>query len=327
MRGRSTAIFLRVRLQFFVALSGILPVLLPAQVVFPVSIEGTPGADEELEAAIRSNLVGAAKHWSRHLDGPSASIEIVLRIAHDAPNGLGSGNSVTVAKVGEAGKKDVYEQGMAYEIRTGQDPNGTEPDVLIVLHPDYLSTLWFDPDPLHRTVPVPRHKLDAVSVLLHELGHAIAFNGWLSFDDGPRDDGAISTYDCHVRVSGSNFVFAGPRAMRLYGDVVPLSRTRNNYHHVGDAVRGPDDPLARDLMNGVTLEFGRRYSISELDLAMVADARLAVETVQAKSSGSRRPGNRTATESRSEPDSRPRDADSAPRCVHMPEAVRRIKRK
>lgn len=260
-----------------VVLGAVLSMPGQAQVAFPVSFEGVPIVDEPRKDAIESNLVAAAEHWIAHFDNAPASIEIILRIDYDAASGLGSGNSVTVTKMGAAGERTIYEQGMVHELRTGRDPNGVDSDVLIVLHPDYLSTFWLDPDPRCRTAPVPPDKLDAVTVFLHELGHAIAFNGWLDPSDGSLDGDALSTYDRHVRLTGSDFVFTGPNATRLYGDPVPLARTRNNYHHVGDSLRGADDPLADDLMNGVRFQHGRRYAISALDLAMLADASVPVK--------------------------------------------------
>jgi hypothetical protein len=110
-----------------------------------------------------------------------------------------------------------------------------------------------------------------MSVFLHELGHALVFNGWLDPATGELEGGAMSTYDRHVINDGRSFYFVGLNAMRVHGGPVRLGRTHNNYHHVGDTPEGPDAGLADDLMNGIVFERGRRYAISELDLAILAD--------------------------------------------------------
>lgn len=260
---------------FVVVMWLFIPVALPGQITFHLAIEDCANELKEQRAALESNLLAAAELWAEHFDG-TASIEIVFRIDHNANAGRGSGNSVTVAKVAKYGRNVIYEQGMAYEIRTGVDPNGDEPDVVVILHPEYLKTLWFDPSPKQRTAPVPDNHLDAVSVFLHELGHALAFNGWLDQTTGELKGEAMSTYDRYVVHDGREFYFVGLNAMRVHGGPIPLSREQNNYHHVGRA-KSPKTELADDLMNGIVFEYGKRYFISELDLAILADTGIPVK--------------------------------------------------
>ena len=90
--------------------------------------------------------------------------------------------------VDNIGGVDVYEQGVANEIRTGVDPNDAAPDLYLKFQPSYLTgELWFDPAPQAQNVPVPSDKTDAYSIILHELTHAIGFNGWR--DSTPRCSG------------------------------------------------------------------------------------------------------------------------------------------
>jgi hypothetical protein len=257
-----------------------------AQVSFRVAIEDEGNEFKKEHADMEANLRAAAELWAERLDG-EASIEIVFRISSDANAGRGSGNSATVVKVKDYGANVIYEQGMAHEIRTGFDPNGDEPDVVIVLHPEYLKTMWFDPHPKRRTAPVPSDRLDAVSVFMHELGHALAFNGWLDPATGELSGNAISTYDRHVLHDGTEFYFVGLEAIKHHGGPIPLSRKDNNYHHVGRAKDGADAHLVNDLMNGLVFDYGKRYSISDLDLAMLADTGVAVK--RERSSGEPKP--------------------------------------
>jgi hypothetical protein len=77
-----------------------------------------------------------------------------------------------------------------------------------------------------------------------------------------------------VTFDGKNFFFNGPDAMKLYGCVVPLAHTSNNYHHVAENGETTDPKLTGDLMNGITLEWSRRYYISPLDVAILSDCGL-----------------------------------------------------
>jgi hypothetical protein len=170
----------------------------------------------------------------------------------------------------------VIEEGMPHELRTGEDPNGATPDVEIVFDPDYAKTMWWDPKPRSRTRPVPSDKLDALSVVLHELGHAIGFNGRLDPKTGSPTGGEISTYDRWVEYDGKDFFFTGPTATNIYRKKIPLSRTATNYHHFGEPGPGLDRKLKEDLMNGIVMQYGRRYEVSALDLAILADCGLEV---------------------------------------------------
>jgi hypothetical protein len=154
-------------------------------------------------------------------------------------------------------------------LRTGVDPNGDAPDIEIVLNPDYLASLWFDPNPYARVESVPFDQIDAVSVFLHEFGHAFGFNGWRDGFDGSLSFDFMSTFDQHTAFDGANLWFTGEQASNLYGGPVPV--TLGNYGHVGNLSPEPGEDLLPDLMNGIVLFYGGRYEITDLDLAMLAD--------------------------------------------------------
>jgi hypothetical protein len=245
-------------------------------VTFRPTIEDRAKELTEGKTVVEGNLLAAAELWADNLDG-KASLEILFRVDRTANAGRGSGASATTSKVKPYGKNIIHEQSMAARIRTGNEPIRDEPDVVIVLHPDYLKTMWFDPEPKRRTARVPTDRLDAVSVFLHEIGHALAFNGWLDPQTGELKGEAMSTYDRYVVHDGQNFYFVGLEALKVYGRPIPLGREHNNYHHVGNTKGGLDAALADDLMNGIVFEFGKRYSISRLDLAIAADTGVSVK--------------------------------------------------
>jgi hypothetical protein len=201
------------------------------------------------------------------------TLEIEIAFSTTVPRA--TGRSVTSWFVTRDGPWNVFEQGAAAELRTGIDPNGARPDVEFVFNPDYLSTLWFDPDPYTRTAPVPGLQVDAMSVLLHEFGHALAFNGWRDPSTGSIGvTGAISTFDRATKFDddGAAF-FIGLSAMAVYGGPVPL--TVGNYVHVGNEAPRLGAGLIGDLMNGVTFYTGTRYDISPLDAAVLHDVGIA----------------------------------------------------
>ena len=218
------------------------------------------------EQSLSANIDAALDLWTHHLvGGASLEIEIVLTDAVQRA----AGHSVTSGLVGQMGAVEVYEQGVAFEIRTGTDPNGAQPDLRILLNTAYLEhELWLDPQPTQRQAAVPLDRVDAVSVFAHELGHALAFNGWWSEYGGGNFVPYASTWDTQTVFDGTGLSFIGAAAMQVYGGPVPVT-LGNNWHIGRDA--GPGADLLGDLMNGVSLQRGRRYDVSALDRAMLSD--------------------------------------------------------
>jgi hypothetical protein len=256
----------------------------PARVEFTVTTHDLPADVKPLEPLIRSNLIAAASAWAGFVDAKPCRVEISFRLDRDAPSGRGSGRSSVSARLGDekdAGGRIVSEQGWASMMRTGVDPNGPgHGDIEVNFEPRYFKTIWWDPHPERRSDRVPPDKLDSMSVLLHELGHALAFNGWIDPKTGRLPgDGFVSTYDRHVKFDGRDFFFVGPHATRLWGGPVPLARTRTNYHHVCETPTGRDALLKPDLMNGIVMEYGRRYDITLLDLAILRDCEVPLKPV------------------------------------------------
>ena len=248
-----------------------------AQVEFTVTTQDLPAEAKPLEPLIKSNLIAAASAWAGFVDAKPCKVEITFRLDRNAASGRGSGRSAVSTRLADERHTDgklVSEQGWAAMMRTGKDLNGDQPDIEIIFEPDYFKTLWWDPRPDLRADRVPQSKLDSMSVLLHELGHALAFNGWIDPKTGQLPGNHISTYDRHVKYDGKNFFFHGPRAVKSWGGPVPLARTRNNYHHVCETPTGRDALLKPDLMNGIVMRYGQRYDITLLDLAILHDCNI-----------------------------------------------------
>jgi hypothetical protein len=104
----------------------------------------------------------------------------------------------------------------------------------------------------------------------------MGFNGRLDPKTGRPTGGEISTYDRWVEFEGNEFSFTGPAATKVYRKKVPLSHTVTNYHHFGEPGPKLDRNLKEDLMNGIVMQYGRRYSVSALDIAILSDCGLEV---------------------------------------------------
>ena len=214
-------------------------------IVFSVTIIDSGGAYSSYYPAITAAVEAAGAEWSRYLVG-STNLEVEVTITSSVAVG---GYSATSGFVRNDGTRDIFEQGAAYELRTGIDPNGANPDILITVPPFFLAdVLWFDPQPAQRTDPVPPDRVDAISVFTRWLGGAFVFNGWMNPTTGELPPTYMSTFDANIQFDGSNFFFVGPTAVTRYGGPVPL--TYGNIYRLGNNPPRPGSNLLSDLMNG-----------------------------------------------------------------------------
>jgi hypothetical protein len=181
----------------------------------------------------------------------------------------------------------VWEQSVPYEIRTGKDPNASDIDAGISISPEPLAnSFWFDPTPGNRNdETVPYDKEDAYSILLHELGHCLGFDGWRDWTTAKLLGNVESRFDRFVTVAADGTAyFNGPDAMAAYENQ-PVPLTYSDLYHVGndtnDTENGngkghPGDDLMDDLMSGTGLDWGTRTTISALDIGVLHDIGLPI---------------------------------------------------
>ena len=238
-----------------------------AGITYNVTFADPSGPYSSYYPAIAATMQAAGAAWNRYLPG-SVSLEVVVTIDPNIPTANGS--SETSGFVRNDGTRDIFEQGAAFEVRTGTDPNGASPDIGINIGANYLTNvLWFDPHPDTRTDPIPANRVDALSVFIHELGHAFVFNGWMNGTTGVLPATYMSTFDERTQFNGSNFFFTGTNAQATYGAPVPI--TYGNPFHLGNNSPRPGSDLIPDLMNGVVYIYQTRYDISVLDVAIAKD--------------------------------------------------------
>lgn len=258
------------RLLFFpLSFSAVVLSLLEARAAVTVSVSFDDPLNQLsiVAANIEQHVNAAGTWWGYYLSG-DAPIEVVVRTSTAVP--FAEGRSVTSRFVENNGTFDVFEQGMVAELRNGVDPNGAEPDVEILINPDYaINELWYDPDPTSRTATVDENRTDAMSTFLHEFGHALGFAGWIDPTLGTYPGSYQSTFDENVEFDGTNFYFTGIAASILNQAPVPL--TFGNVAHVANFAPRPGENLVLDLMNGLVFYRGSRYYVSTLDLAMLQD--------------------------------------------------------
>ena len=198
---------------------------------------------------VTSHLQEAGRRWANTvvLDGPR-SIEVTVSISAIA---TASGSSVSSSFIGVIGGRDTFEQGVAAEWRTGVDPNGATADANVAVGLAYLrNELWFDPDPQARTAPVPADRTDALSVMLHEFGHLLAYNGFADVNSGQPPATFWSIWDRWM-IPGQPTHFSGPAAVASWGSMPDL--TIGNINHWGNPVFAAHAAFVETCPNATTL--------------------------------------------------------------------------
>jgi hypothetical protein len=244
-----------------------------------------PGHQFDAFPLLRPNLVAAGQILSGLLDS-RAPLDVVVRPNNNIPRSDGS--TVGVVFAGDVAGRAVYRSAALQEALTGVNPNGSGPVIELDFNTQtYLPQVWFDPSGAARTgtVPPPPGQTDFLSVAMHETLHALGFQGYRAIDgpgygtlpaDHESDFDAFTAFGSGA--DGGLLFFRGAHAVALYGGPVPLTTvgpsaalTSQNFYHIGNPAGGPGAELLPDLMNGMEFHYGTRYTVSSLDLAILAD--------------------------------------------------------
>lgn len=225
-----------------------------------VSFDDPLGDLVRVEDDIAATLDAAWDLWAANFDlDNDASIEVEVRADEFAPEGvLASTVSVVSGLVPEAplDPDDAFSPlipGAVSELRTGEDVNGDDPDIVFNMPLTSVDEFAYRTD---FDDPIGLRQFDGLTVFAHEFGHALAMDGFI---DSFRDD-AVTLYDSQVLRLGDGFVFTGENATAVAGEAVAL-RDDDPYHLAAPA----------DLMSP-TIPPGEGVEVSDLDLAILKDA-------------------------------------------------------
>jgi hypothetical protein len=210
--------------------------------------------------------------WGNSLAG-SAALSVRVEIS-TIPSGRAQGNWGNAAQLGSQAGFTIVAGATSYELMTGTNLAGNDFDIRIEIDPSFLlNTLYLDPTPTTRG-DTPSDRVDGLSLMLHEIGHALNFNGYYNEASKTFTGNFQTAYDSRLVFINGKVYFDGPNVRSLTGG--PVELTDNNYTHYGNstAFPGSSKDLLTGLMNGLTSYTGYAYSISELDLAMLADTGL-----------------------------------------------------
>lgn len=209
------------------------------------TVVDSTGLNADLVAKMQVAANEAANRVGRYLSG-TATIEVTIDITSIDANGSGrgGGRSTTSALVGSTGGLNLFQQGASYELATGIDPNGADRDIDIWFMPNYIrNELQFDPTPSDNGFDLLADRGDMVSVIEHELIHALSFNGWRNYTTGALPGNCLSTFDQNIDTSGSTFQFKGAWTVATLG--APVNLTRGNIYHYGNVEDNASDLIKK----------------------------------------------------------------------------------
>lgn len=233
---------------------------------FSISVDDPNSLQTASLGAITAAAETAAARWAHYLWG-TGSIEVQVNIVDALGGGaIADGRSAVSVAAGTDGAYQLYDQGAAFEINTGFDPNLDAPDIIINLSAAFLASgsIYLGSDPV-----VPQNQYDAVTILEHEIGHGLAFNGWRDAVTGALPGAYESPFDAAVVNDGTDHLyFTGAHAEAVHGGPVLLSAA--SYGHLD----GPDlmDPY---------VDAGLRRPIGDLDIAIAQDTGLSISSERA----------------------------------------------
>ena len=241
-------------------------------------------------ALLKGDMAQAATEWLNDIANPGHTpINILLNITDDdKTHSKFDGSPAFLMSTGTEAN-DTWESAVEYKLRNGADPttglesfpklsDGAQADVVININSHYLNSVgWLDPNPGEGSDPVPAYKVDMVSELVHEFGHGlgIGVTKSLSTTTGTFDAGEKTTWESLLDIEKSGTYFTGSHAIREHGGpvVVTTNTPEENYGHLGNTLSDATDPKTGgpDVMYGVSFDTGKRYEVSDLDVAILQD--------------------------------------------------------
>ncbi len=226
-----------------------------------ISIQDSSGTLAPYEAGIRQSVAAAWDMWAAHFTR-TAPIEVEIVYQRGDTGVLAYAGSVLEVFTGETlNGRRISQSGAGSELQTGRDPNGTGADARITIAADLTRLVFRD----STDDPMPRDKLDALSIFAHEFGHVLGFRSALDSNGSPAQTSFITNYDRYVSGPGANSLnFTGPNAVEAHGGAILLASSGPSHLAIGG-----------DLMAS-SLSAGQTKVVGVLDLAVLQDLGLPV---------------------------------------------------
>ncbi len=209
----------------------------------------------------------AFRLWGNVLAG-DADLTVRIELVDDTFSGRAQGGWINSSFLGTQDGLSVIVGAPTFELQTGRDLPGSDTDIILAFSRSYLlNEIFLDPTPRTRN-DIPADRTDGLSILLHEIGHALGFIGYAN---SQFEDAFATPFDLRRITADGQSTFNGPNVAALMGGAIPLTFEGDAHYGRTNEFPGGSANLLTGLMNGVVFYRGYAYTISDLDLAILAD--------------------------------------------------------
>lgn len=246
---------------------------------------GTPLSGQAATQALIADTVKAAGMWLGSYVAGWGDIAVLLSFDPNIAtmNGGSSANrDIGLVSAADGRSYRLLQDSVIAEILQGVDINGAGTDASINVGTTNLDRYyWFD-STLATAGDIPQDKTDGFRVILHELLHAMGFNGWLANSQGDYNGSYISVFDQFVVAAEGRSFFTGASAVAAFGSPVPLTNV-----HLGDNTSFAQGLLRGDttLMSYDYVPNGSRISLDPVVIGILRDMGYTVRDTQAAFTG------------------------------------------
>ncbi|MEX0297935.1 MAG: hypothetical protein AB3N28_02610, partial [Kordiimonas sp.] len=241
-------------------------------------------SSEQLDLLERSALV-AANLWGQYIDAPKVTLDFEFNLGWtDTERASGRAFEFMFLET-NANNQHIFNLNTTTKLNGEADFTGNNADFWIALNPISLSQVYaIDSEPETRTGEIPLGRTDITSILLHEIGHALGF-------DGMHINESIETvftkenltqFESLLEQKADGIYFTGQAAQKLAGRPIELAIEPDNSHgsHLGNLpvqfsnqtpAPGFGSDLGAMVMHGLFMVFNVRYHVTALDIAILED--------------------------------------------------------
>ncbi|MEZ5634740.1 hypothetical protein [Nitrosomonas sp.] len=241
--------------------------------VLDVKIDYKGPIDQLNIQAELENTIQASFEWLNQYIIFNGVIDVQINVDQTG-TGRFSGTGPVHEYLGKINGVDTWENASITESRTGIDVDPNAPEYIISIDPNssYLETLWWNPTP-HALIQdeIPANKIDAFSVVLHEILHGMGISGWLDWNTGKHTGNYQSIWDSFITIDNGQAYFTGPNAVEFLGEYVEvrLGGSQGAYHLGSANTHQPF--LEESIMNSYHFIYGERYLPGQLEFSILED--------------------------------------------------------